>query len=338
MKSLTKGLLAATIATASLAALPSEAGAAVCVGVTFGVNFAGDYSCNSLGQPTDIAGPLGGITFLDNDTLLIGGRANSSAGFIGAIDVVRDGANHITGFAGPATLFSTAPNIDGGLAFGPGGVLFATGYSNNTLLQIAPGSSTPDKIVTLDPLLASVGTLAFVPNGFAGAGRMKIASYNNGRWVEGTLTPDGSGTFDITTSGTIVTLSGGPEGIVYVKNGNAGFTVDSVLIAEWGAGRVGTYEIDGNGDPVAGTRRDFLNGLSGAEGAVIDPLTGDFLFSTFGGGDQVFVISGFTVLPPPPPPPNAVPEPATWALMLLGFGLVGHGLRSARRTVRVRFG
>lgn len=36
-----------------------------------------------------------------------------------------------------------------------------------------------------------------------------------------------------------------------------------------------------------------MTGLSGAEGAAIDPLTGDFLFSTFGGGDRVIVVRGF---------------------------------------------
>ena len=35
---------------------------------------------------------------------------------------------------------------------------------------------------------------------------------------------------------------------------------------------------------------------------------------------------------------TAVPEPATWALMILGFGMVGFGLRRARKqTVRVTF-
>ena len=39
---------------------------------------------------------------------------------------------------------------------------------------------------------------------------------------------------------------------------------------------------------------------------------------------------------------GAVPEPATWAMMLLGFGAVGHGMRRRRtdrpRNLRVRFG
>jgi PEP-CTERM motif len=36
--------------------------------------------------------------------------------------------------------------------------------------------------------------------------------------------------------------------------------------------------------------------------------------------------------PPPPPPPPAVPEPGTWATMLLGFGMVGLLMRRRRPT------
>ena len=35
--------------------------------------------------------------------------------------------------------------------------------------------------------------------------------------------------------------------------------------------------------------------------------------------------------------PAAVPEPATWAMMLVGFGAVGYSMRFARRKRRVRF-
>jgi hypothetical protein len=38
-----------------------------------------------------------------------------------------------------------------------------------------------------------------------------------------------------------------------------------------------------------------MTGLSGAEGAALDPLTGDFLFSTFGGGSRVIEVRGFAV-------------------------------------------
>ncbi|OYW46018.1 MAG: hypothetical protein B7Z33_09600 [Sphingomonadales bacterium 12-68-11] len=34
---------------------------------------------------------------------------------------------------------------------------------------------------------------------------------------------------------------------------------------------------------------------------------------------------------PPPPTPGAVPEPATWAMMILGFAVIGAALRSQKR-------
>lgn len=43
---------------------------------------------------------------------------------------------------------------------------------------------------------------------------------------------------------------------------------------------------------------------------------------------------------PPPPPPPAVPEPGTWATMLIGFGFTGWALRRRRRktTATLTFG
>ena len=66
-----------------------------------------------------------------------------------------------------------------------------------------------------------------------------------------------------------------------------------MLVSEFDAGEVAAYEIDANGDPVVDTRRTFVDGLTVAEGALLDPLTGDFLFSTFGGGDRIIAIRGF---------------------------------------------
>ena len=50
------------------------------------------------------------------------------------------------------------------------------------------------------------------------------------------------------------------------------------------------------------SRSDFITGLSGAEGAAIDPVTGDFLFSTYGGGNRVIAVRGFR--------PTRAPRPA----------------------------
>jgi hypothetical protein len=284
--------------------------------------FAGSYSAVSLGSPTGVPGPLGGITFLAGDlnTLLVGGSANNMSADIFRIGLVRDTEGRITGFAGPAVFHANANGvsggIDGGLAYGPDGVLFYTTYSDNRLGQLKPGSTNPDKLIDLGPLgvASSTGTLQFVPAGMPGAGRLKIASYSAEIWYDATIAPDGNGTFDVTLQGSPITIGGGPEGIAYVPTGSPLFTAPSVLVSEYRTGRVVSYEVNANGDPIVATRRVLLSGLSGAEGALIDPVTGDYLFSTFGGGNQLVRVSGFVA------PPEPVPLPATLPLLLGGLG------------------
>lgn len=291
--------------------------------------FDSDYTLTSLGSITDLPASYGGLTFLagDPNTMLIGGNANQANAAIYRVGVTRDVNGHITGFSGPAVLFATAPNIDGGLAYGPGGVLFATTYNNNNLLQYLPGAVSPTKIINLTGLgvAASTGTLGFVPAGFAGAGGFRILSFNASTMYSADLTPDGGGTFDVSNVQLLTNTGGGPEGIIWVTPGSPEFPNPSVLISEWSAGEVAAYELDGAGVPIPATRRLFIDNLSGAEGAVLDPVTGDFLFSTFGGGDQVIRVSGFA----------PIPEPAS--LLLGGLGLAGawiggRRLRRARKT------
>lgn len=262
--------------------------------------FAGIYGFTDLGSVPGVPTNYGGVTFKANDpnTLLIGGSANGPAGSIYEIGVVRDGTGRITGFQGTATLFSTAPYIDGGLAYGPGGVLFFTGYPTNELGQIKAGSTSPDRVISLSPLgvASSVGALGFVPPGFPGAGELKLASYNASQFYGFTLAPDGSGTFDITLANGPVPVQGGPEGILYVPPGSALLPNNQfLLLAEYSSGAVGVYRVDTQGNPILASRAPFLTGLSGAEGATTDPITGDLVFSTFGGQNRVITVQGFGV-------------------------------------------
>jgi len=265
-----------------------------------GPEFAANYTLTDLGSAPGVVPNYGGLTLRQSEanTLYLGGAANGGNGAVYRVALERDGSGAIVSWGCSATeLASTAPGIDGGLCFGPEGVLAFTTFTGNQIGQILPGQATPAKYINLTALgiAASTGSLMFVPEGFAGAGRLKVVSYNAGFWYDTTTQPAGDGTFNIVSVSPLINIGGGPEGVVYVKGGNPGFTADSVLVSEYATGRVSAYEIDGNGDPIVSTRRDFITGLSGAEGAAIDPLTGDFLFSTFGGGSRVIRVTGFTI-------------------------------------------
>ena len=122
---------------------------------------------------------------------------------------------------------------------------------------------------------------------------MKIASYSASRWYSVEYEEDGAGTYDLKSATMDVQFEGGPEGITYVPQGSRSFPRNSILIALYQRGTVITAPLDANGNPRMDEAQDVISGLQGAEGAVIDPKTGDFLFSTFGGGNHLVRVTGF---------------------------------------------
>lgn len=81
--------------------------------------------------------------------------------------------------------------------------------------------------------------------------------------------------------------------------------------------------------PVSG----FMAPGPGGGGAIVSPPSSDAMVAPPGGGGGINPPAGGTeVIPNEPrePVPSAVPEPSTWALMLLGFGLVGWRSRRTR--------
>jgi hypothetical protein len=59
-----------------------------------------------------------------------------------------------------------------------------------------------------------------------------------------------------------------------------------------------------------------------------------------GGGGGIIIPPPVVIPPgppgPPPPGPPGVPEPASWAMMLLGFAAIGHALRRRDRSLMAR--
>src|SRR5258706_10663119 len=80
-----------------------------------------NYSYVDLGTIANVPANLGGLTFQYNNpnVLLVCGASSGPAGVLFAVPVTRDANNHINGF-GTAVQVATAPNNDGGLAYGPG--------------------------------------------------------------------------------------------------------------------------------------------------------------------------------------------------------------------------
>ncbi len=241
------------------------------------------YNAVDLGPMPQVHN-YGGTCFAPGDpnTLLVSAYGS---GRIAAVALQRDPQGRIVGF-GATTTRATVGGNDGGLAAGPGGVLFFTWYGANRLGQVLPGSTVADRVDDLGPLGVgtSVGTCAFVPPGRAGAGRFKLATYAGDEWFDVSLAPDGNGTFAIAQLGAPVQIQGGPEGILYPP-ANAPLLGDRVLVCEWDSG-ITSYQVDGNGDPLPATRQFVISGVGANGGGAIDPISGDFLF-TGGGGHLI---------------------------------------------------
>jgi hypothetical protein len=288
--------------------------------------FNGDYAVKDLGLPAGVSPRLGGLTIKagTTDKLLIGGAADASQGTLYEVTVARDAQGHISSFVGSAKVYAAAPNVDGGVDYGPGNVLFVARWPSNQLSEFKPGSTAADKVISMSPFgVPSLVANRFVPAGSPGAGRLKLVSYSDGQWYDAGVTPDGAGTYNLAGVKNVpgATLPGGAVGFVYVGQGSAQFAQPSMLVSEYQAGQVAAYRVDANGDPVVSSRRTFIGNLSGADGAYIDPVTGDFLFSTFGSGDRVIVVSGFAKPLPPPvagKKVNAVPAGGTVKVKLPG--------------------
>lgn len=260
---------------------------------------AAGYSLTNLGSVDQLPSQYGGLTIRPDqpNTLYIGGSANNSGGGLYTVGLIRDPeTKQITGFDGSAVLYVAAPNNDGGILFDQYGTLLFTRYSMNELGQVLPDNTYISNSLTEFGVTPSVGALAFVPAGYPGAGGLVFSSYNAGIMYNVPYTREASGQYFFSTKVAEVSVlpdAAGPEGIAYIPAGSAAFPNLSMVISSYGNGTVVVFEVGEYGLPVPSTVRQMVTGLTGAEGALIDPVTGDFLFSTFGGDNKVIRISGF---------------------------------------------
>lgn len=302
--------------------------------------FAAVWQISSIGAPSGLAS-YGGTAFAPNDpnTLLVSPWPSSA---ILAVPLVRNAQGFLTG-AGAATPVYTVSGTDGGLAFGPGGVLFATWFGPNRLQQIRPGSTTVNRSDDLTPLgvVGTLGTCTFVPAGLPGAGRCKVASYSGNVFYDLPLTADGTGTYAPGTA-TGTPISGFPEGLVYAPL-NTPLLGGQLLVGEWLAGQIAAYQIGPTGDPIVSTRQVVATGVDSIGGGVVDPVTGDFVFLRASGVITVLhndaACGTFTSYGPPSPGALGTPTISATGCVHVGssFSLDATGPASATGLIALGF-
>jgi hypothetical protein len=149
---------------------------------------------------------------------------------------------------------------------------------------------------------------------------LKDVKFDDGATVNGRFSANQYGIVDyrnvVTSGGTLVAYQYNNNANMQYDPGDSGFTL---------------YHPDYDGYLTIQTaeRLDMLNGAAAilTGGASYECSS----FSCPGGGIARHVVSGFITTVAP----NAVPEPASWALMLAGIGVVGAGLRRRGRFATV---
>jgi hypothetical protein len=204
-------------------------------------------------------------------------------------------------------------------AAGTGGHFFSVAQSNSSVAQ---GVATAFGF--LDPSLAVLSLLPATFKIDATVADGNAASFNAS---SGTFTQAGlNGSFSLTYSGADTTIAG--FHLVNGENLLSGTFKDAWIQGSGGSGS--TNMTIGNGGSAVFTSavKNFAGLVAGSEEFALNMLvkpgfhasTGKALDNFQGNGGGNFAAA-------------AVPEPATWGLMILGFGGVGALIRSKRRRV-----
>jgi hypothetical protein len=282
--------------------------------------FATVYTAYQLGPVPGVPDPLGGcvIRRADTDTLWIAGGSEGAGGALYTIKLRRDACHHIIGFDGTATKVADTPYIDANVVEATADTLLYTQWPQNKVSTIRVTATSPDVTVDLSALgyPDSPGGIGFVPPPLATAGQLRTVTWPAGHWFHLAYTVD-AGTWSfpaaMEASSSASPLPNNPGGFAYVPAGSPLFPNQSVIVSQWStmgpsADRVVVYEVDANGDPIESSQKDFFMKFPRPWGAYFEPVTGDYLFLTWGAGmDRIYLVEGFAA--PPPPPMLGLREP-----------------------------
>lgn len=186
----------------------------------------------------------------------------------------------------------------------------ATFIQSGTITAAAPGTSS----VSVQQFNSSLGTLTSIDLLFA-------SSFS----ASGTLanTSNSNKTFEVTKS-VSASLSGGGFNIVEtLASGTTDVFVPksgSTPVSFSGSNGGVTNTLTSGFTPFLGTGTTALSFISNSL-FTISPNSGTLSLSPLIGGSYTLTYN-YTAAPTP-----AVPEPATWAMMLIGFGMIGFAVR-----------
>jgi hypothetical protein len=278
---------------------PNPAGA----GVALAAPFDQLYQVYDLGIVPGVPSPLGGtvISATDPNKLLVAGGSETADGGIYSIGVTRDMCGHIIGFIGTATRIASTPYVDANLIYMSNNLMLYTEWPQYTLSQIETTSTMPARRTDLrsfgmPAIDSSPGGLGRVPANLGPAGELRLVTWPAGGWYHAAATQVGT-LMDVTGLTQTATLPNQPGGFAYVPAGSPGFPKQSLIVAEWRAtpeDRVAVYEVDAQGDPVVATRREFFKEFPRPWGAYFEPVTGDYMFLSWGQApDRLYIVQGF---------------------------------------------
>jgi hypothetical protein len=206
--------------------------------------------------------------------------------------------------------FLKLPLLALALAAAPAGAVTLTGsYTTG-------GATTGTGPWTLTSTDSTFSVLRFVfdtPISFGDMTSLSVDYVNNLGGIGG-----GAPRIAMITSGGNFEINFGPAGSFVDPTLGAGNTGNLLALTD-----VGRYNLSGIGGSQYTDRTAALSLASG-----FNVLRASLILDSFGGNNRNFTINGISA----EGATGAVPEPATWAMMIIGFGLVGCTMRRKQRS------